>query len=163
MFTFWDDKPGMTKTLWKDRTVALGILIQLASLYGSVTQTSQPVAQCTFSVFIFYPGLTSWQVGGPGLCMYFRDRFCAQLLSFLVFSHWDIWNRALGIFAGLGGGRWENKTGFQSAFTKQVILLDWMCTPKWKSVLIHICGKENESFHFQCIKGSLNKGHIEYV
>lgn len=30
---------------------------------------SQPVAQSTFSVFMFYSGLTSWQVGGPALCM----------------------------------------------------------------------------------------------
>lgn len=56
MFTFWDDKPGMTKTLWKDHIVALGILIQLASLYGSVTQTESACG----TMYLFCVHILPW-------------------------------------------------------------------------------------------------------
>lgn len=33
----------------------------------------------------------------------------------------------------------------------------------WKTVLIHMCGKEVEDFNSQFFKGSLSKGSVEYL
>lgn len=52
MFTFWDDQPGMTKTLWKDRIVALGILIQLASLTQTVSLWHNVPFLCSYSTLV---------------------------------------------------------------------------------------------------------------
>ena len=123
---------------------------------------SQPVARCTLPVFVFLSGLTTWQGGGAGFCVEFRDRFCAQLLSFLVFSHWDIWGWAPSTFAGLGGRWWKNETGLQSTFPQQMIPPAWMCSPKWTITLIRVCGKETETSIFSPLRESPHNDSIAY-
>lgn len=122
----------------------------------------QPGAHCVLSVFMFYSGLTTWQVGGPG--------WVCNLETGFMLNCWAFWCSATGTYGAelspsLQGGEEEggkNEIDFQSSFPQPTTPPAWRCSLKWNSVLIHVCGKENEDFNAQSSRASLNNGCFEY-
>lgn len=73
----WDEKSEMAGIPVEEPYCQNTIVIDSASPELEQDPASQPIAQCTFSVFP--TALSTWQVGGLGLCVIWRQVLCSTV------------------------------------------------------------------------------------